>query len=862
MRQLSGSGQPPVKQQWSSKAARWLACAALLAAPVGSGAQDAPAQPPPQPPAQPTTLPAAPPAPAADLSLPPATPPAESPAPLSDQPQGALGAVPATSPNKRISMNFQNAPIDTVLEHLSDEAGFIVIKQGTVEGRVTVLSKQPVSPDEAVSLLNTALTVNNLTAIQMGRILKVLPRTDAKRANIPVHYGDDPALVDNSDELITQVIPLRTVDAVKLKTDLAPLISQDADLTSNAASNSIVITDTSANVKHIVEIVSNMDKRDVLENSIRVKQLKYADATAAAKLITDIFKPDTDQGAANANIPGPGGFFRAMMMRGGGGGGGGGGGRGGGGDDSNSDTGRTGKVVASADTRTNTVVVSGPTDTLKVIDQMLTELDADPADEQTFFMYSVRNGQAADMAATLNSLFQVSNGTSSTSGNRAASSSAGFGTGTSFGTSSGFGSRSGGSSGLGGGGGGGSSGFGSSSSSSGFGSSSTSNRGTQSTPFGGGGGGGAAGGASGLSPAQETAAAELKGQVYVVADADTNSLLVATATKYEKRVRDIILELDRPVAQVLIKVLIAEVTHDNSTDIGLDFSLLNLRASGKGSQGGQYFGVTQAGSSGISTGTSGGLIISSIENNISTTLRALETVGKVDVLSRPYILASDNQLASILVGQEVPIPTNSQVTDTGNTISNFTYQSIGIILNVQPHVNPDGLVTMEVAPEISSLADSSVPISSTQNAPVFDNRSAQTQVAIRDGDTIVIGGLMQDQKTQTITKIPLLGDLPGIGPLFQRNQTDKTKTELLIFLTPHVALKADHLPAMSRDEMRGVKLTPNAVQPGLFQEHMRGMQLGGTTTEPSLSVPPTPPSNPGSVVEPPQPGESPQPGEH
>ncbi len=777
---------------------------------------------------------------AQDVAAPATPPPAEN--------NPALITNPATTvpTARKISLNFQDAPIDTVLERLSDEAGFVILKPGPapIPGRVTVRSSQPVTSAEAVTLLNTVLMANGYTAIQEGRILKIVAVADARKGGIPVHFGADPDQIEPTDDLVTQVIPLRNVDAVKLKSDLTPLIPVNADLSSNAASNSLIMTDTEANIRRIVQIVASLDKRDTLENSIKVRQLKYADATAAAKLITDIFKSDSSSagGAAAANpfAGGPGAFFRAMR------GGGGPGGPGGGGDDSSSDKAQIGRITASADTRTNTVVVTGPTDTLKVIDTMLDQLDANPAADQDFFIYKVLNGQAADIQNTLNSLF--GNGTTGSTPTNTNQTNNAFGTGSTFGSGSsgstfGRSGSAGGSGGLGGsggfgGGGSGSSGFGSSFGSSGG------NTGNRSTI----GGGGAASIFSSQTGGPVSAISELKGQVYVVADTDTNSLLVATASKYDKEIHDILKELDRPVPQVLIKVLIAEVSHDNALDAGIDFSILNIRGKNalgqpQGQQGGTIFGNALAATAAQSTGA-GGMIVSLVEDNFTATLRALATVGKVDVLSRPYILASDNQEASILVGQEVPIITNSQTTDTGNIINNISYQSIGIILNVTPHINPDGLVIMDVAPQISAISNSTVPISSNVNAPIFDNRSAQSRVGIRDGDTIVIGGLMQDQKTQTLSKVPFLGDIPGLGLLFQRNQTDVTKTELLIFLTPHVAAQPTKLKPMSEDEMKGMKVTPNAVEPGAFQEQMRGMDRGGTTTQPTAYPAPTEPPPP------------------
>jgi general secretion pathway protein D len=444
-------------------------------------------------------------------------------------------------------------------------------------------------------------------------------------------------------------------------------------------------------------------------------------------------------------------------------------------------------------------VVTGPPDELTTIVGVLKQLDT-PAVETSFFLYRVKNGQAVDMAATLNGMFQQ------TGVNNSNRNSTGLNYGNSFNSNRNNSNRSGtgspGSSNP-----FGSTGFGNQT---GFGNN-TSNNGSFN--------GGNVGSANRSGPGTSSTASFI-GQVYVVADQDTNSLLVTAASKYRDDVEKIIRELDRPIPQVLIKVLVAEVTHDNSVDFGTDFSILNTRPNGNGQGFTQAFGQP---------GT--GLTINFLENNLNVTLHALAQQNKLDVLSRPYILASDNQEAYVMVGQEVPIVTSNTTTSLGQTISNYQYQSVGIILDVIPHINPDGIVTLQVAPEISQLTSQTVNVGPGVNVPVIDSRQATSQVAIADGQTIVIGGLMQDQKTLTVNKIPLLGDIPIVGAAFSRTQADKTKTELLLFLTPHVASDPSLLKAMSADEISGTKLTPQAVAPGNFSDHMHGMQLG--TTQPA-----------------------------
>jgi general secretion pathway protein D len=394
-------------------------------------------------------------------------------------------------------------------------------------------------------------------------------------------------------------------------------------------------------------------------------------------------------------------------------------------------------------------------------------------------------------------------------------------------SSSGFGGSSGGSS------------RGGSSGSSAFGGSLGSSRGGSTGSFGGGSSGGFGGGGStfggggnrgGFSSSASRTGADLSGQVTIISDPDTNSILVRTKPQNYVRVEQVLKELDRAVPQVLIKVLVAEVTHDNTTDIGSEFSVLNLRANGNGQTGGVNFGLSKL---------TGGLVAQVLENNFTATIRALENVGKLDVLSRPYILASDNQLASITVGQEVPFINSSRITDTGQTINTLDYQDVGILLDVIPHINSEGLVILDIAPEISALTGETVPISDTAAQPIIAKRSAQTRVGVRNGQTIVIGGLMEDRKTETIDKVPLLGDIPYVGEAFKHRNSKKTKTELLIFLTPHVAADPDNLKNMSKEEIEGSKLVPNAVDPHAFQEHKEGLMRGANPTPP-----PPPDTNP------------------
>ncbi len=775
-----------------------------------------------------TTAPATPPGGPADTTQP-AAAPADAAATM---PAATMAAAPATAPahrgdyinpSKTVKFNFQDAPVDSILNYLAEALGYIVVKpEGTISGRITINSPHEVTGAEAVDALNTALKPLDKTILQEGRVLHVVSMGTG-RQSAPVHFGADPAQISNSDQIITQVIPLASVDATKLKNDLQVMLNPDAVVAANQGSNTLVVTDTSSNIRRLVQIIAALDQHRESVTDVIVRHLTNANAASAATLINNIYKQDATTAANQQGGGGRGGGFARFFGPGGPGGGGPGGGTAASTDDSAA---ITGKVNASSDDRTNTIVVSGPTAVLPSISRILDQIDKDQTIDTTFFVYNMKNGQAVDVEPVLNTLFGNSTSGSSSNNNRGSTSSTLSG----GGFTSGFGGSSGGGGGGRGGGGGSSGGLGGSSSFAGAGGSNSRNGSNNNTNN----RGGTTTGGSRSSSANSanSAMADLQGQVFVVANSDTNSLLITTKTALRPEVMKILTELDRPVPQVLIKVLIAEVTHNDTDDIGLQLSALDQRLSGNGIVAGTDFGVSSA---------TGGLKIGLVEQNASATLEALATNNKLDVLSRPYILTSDNQEASMIVGQEVPIITNSQVTSLGQTINSVSYQNVGIILDVTPHINPDGMVTLDIAPQVSQLdSGSGVPISSNVNAPVFDIRAAQSRVGVEDGKTIVIGGLMQDQRTQTVQKIPLLGDIPYLGMLFKRTTNTKVKTELLIFLTPHVAQGPDALPGMSKDEERGTKLVPNAVSPGTFQDQMRGLERGAATTRPDVSKPAEP----------------------
>jgi type II secretion system protein D len=295
-----------------------------------------------------------------------------------------------------------------------------------------------------------------------------------------------------------------------------------------------------------------------------------------------------------------------------------------------------------------------------------------------------------------------------------------------------------------------------------------------------------------------TAQRLLDEEVAIVAEPISNALLVSASPRYFVQVQAMIEELDQPQKQVLIQVLLAEVTLDGSTEWGMqwesDIDLTEKDVPGDTASINSRFGLDPS-------SALGGLTAVLTGDNWGFILRAMQSDGRLEILSRPQILAVDNMVATIDVGQMVPVVTGSRVTERGDSINTFEYQNVGIQLEVTPRINPDGIVKMDVSPTISSLSSSSVAISAGYEAPIINNRSATTTVSVQDGQTIVIGGLISTEDNERITKIPWLGDIPYIGAVFKKTKKTRVRSELLIILTPHVINTPGEAEKFSRENI-------------------------------------------------------------
>jgi len=378
-------------------------------------------------------------------------------------------------------LNFRDAQIDQVLNYLSDAAGFIIELDTRVSGTVSVWSAHPVSKNDAVTILNSALAKNGYSVIQAGRILRVMNRSDALH-EVPVIIGNDPDQIPQTGDTVTQIIPVRFVSARQLISDLSLLTPSTATIMANDAGNSIIVTDTQQNIHHLAELVKAIDgsAEDVTE--VKVFHLQYHDPVEVASLLSSVF---ADQGGQNGAQSAPirfGGLggLAAFAGRGGFGGGGGFGGRGGGQGGFGQFFGRGGgqgaqpggnqssvrpraKVVVVADQRMQSVLVTAPKDSMAQVEEIIKEVDKESDKVSRVTVVHLDNADAtvvqkalADFQANSGRTTQQQNSILTTRAAQALStSSSGFGT-----SSSGIGGGGGGFGGGGGGFGGGGGGFG------------------------------------------------------------------------------------------------------------------------------------------------------------------------------------------------------------------------------------------------------------------------------------------------------------------------------------------------------------------------------------------------------------------
>ncbi len=277
-------------------------------------------------------------------------------------------------------------------------------------------------------------------------------------------------------------------------------------------------------------------------------------------------------------------------------------------------------------------------------------------------------------------------------------------------------------------------------------------------------------------------------KINIVADEETNSLLIKSTPRDYRHLLTTIALLDNLPREVMINVVVAEVELTEGNQFGIDWYSLFSKGT-KGFIGSESKIPGAAGvTSGVPTRSDNGLVISYISGSITGVLNALNTEGKVELLSRPSLLVKNNQEATINVGSDEPTITRMNQTQTGvgttgvTTSNEVQYRKTGIILKVKPQINEDGIVNMTIKQEVSALGAERT----AEKLPSFKQRVVDTALVVRDGTAVVMGGLIQTSVNNNNEGIPLLKDIPIVGKLFQSQSGSRVRTELVIMIVPQV----------------------------------------------------------------------------
>lgn len=321
----------------------------------------------------------------------------------------------------------------------------------------------------------------------------------------------------------------------------------------------------------------------------------------------------------------------------------------------------------------------------------------------------------------------------------------------------------------------------------------------------------AAGKKAAVEQAGKVGAVELEGGVKVTADESTNSLVITASPKdFETLIDKVVSKLDLPRKQVYLEAVVMELRVDKIRNIGLSGNLGNVFSLGGGEMTG--FGSLlptfsndisniAAAAGGLAGGVSSTRTVSFDLGGgktvtvpaVSALIHALQTDQDANVLSTPSILTLDNEEAQIQVGQEVPTPSGTTVS-SGVTTFNVTRQDTGIILKITPQISESNTVRLKLTQEVKNVVGNDPNL-----GPTLTKRSVQTVVVAQDKQTIVIGGLIDDQASVTTNKVPFLGDVPVVGNLFKNRINHKTKTNIVVFITPYIIRdRADYLGILQK----------------------------------------------------------------
>lgn len=726
-------------------------------------------------------------------------------------PADSQPVVPKPTPtgDDSVVLNFEGADIREVIHSLADSLGINYQIDPRIQGQVTIRTTGPIAKEDLFPIFNRILRSNGISAVKVGDIYQIIPVAEAKtKAIIPVAPADRRTAAEQ-DAFVIEVIRVEHVAAQEMVNVVQPFVTPGGDVIPYARANLLIVTDLDSNVERIKELVATFDRDAFRDLRAKVYKIEHANIEEIGQELLAIM--DT-YGVTPASAEERGVYVIPLQ-------------------------------------RLNSLVIVAFNPTIFAeVDRWMKLLDVPPEEGagRSVHVYAVENAKAVDLASILSELY--GEGGSSRSGQQqqqfspfgtrqrggGAGGAAPAGRGRAGGSpaapvvapaaprvnqmmddfddyaplqqfddgSSSSSGRSGrgrsGSGGLGGG----------SSSRGGFGNSSSGSTN----------GLGGSQGATGYVLAGGEPGDIFRQEVRIVADEVTNSLVILATKKDYADIREVLRRLDVVPRQVLIEVLVAEVTLGDDMRFGVEWAISQQSRERGGVRAidritGETTNTNADSGSGTNNASSGSSLfdlgaaignrsadvvplpgagmfgIISDNRNFAAVVNAAAGKNKLKVLSAPHIMTADNHEAHILVGNEVPIvttqsnATTTQTNGTSNILQNIQYRDTGVILTVLPQVNSEGLVNMQIRQEVSQVASATT---GGIQSPTFSTRESETTVVVQSAETIVIGGIIDDIVDRSRSGIPFLMDIPVIGRAFRVESDNVRRTELIVLLTPHV----------------------------------------------------------------------------
>jgi general secretion pathway protein D len=646
-----------------------------------------------------------------------------------------------------ITMDFQDVDLTVLIKFISELTGKNFILDEKVKGKkVTVISPTKISKDEAYKVFESILEIKGLATVPAGSIIKIVPAKEAMEKSLKTVVGKERVPV--SDTLITRLVTLEYVDPDQMVKILKPLMSRESKVDAYGPTNTMIITDTASNIARLMRILKQLDVR-ADEMTMDVIPLEYASAEAMARQLQEILQTLSTAQAPGAKPTTPRTSRRTTRR-------------------TRTQTvaaqGFSGKIIA--EERTNSLIVLATETQLDEIRELVHKLDYDtPRAYGNINVYYLEYANAEETAKVLSDLV---------SGAQA----------------------------LG-----------------------KNGRGTNS---------------KGATPAIARTLTSFEAEVSITADIATNALIIVASPRDYQTLKNVIEKLDIRRKQVYVEAVIMEIQPSVLQDLGIEYrgtiplesgddvnsAILGGTNWGLGAD--QMFGSASALSSGefdptgladtglfpLTLADQTGLTLGGIFDRVQVgeqdgqpiympahtlVIYALNRTTQANLLSTPHLIAMDNEEAEIIVGRNVPFITSTSQT-TVSTVQQVQRESVGITLRFTPQVTEGDYIQLELYQEISALIDSPVGQDPNRVGPTTSERKSTNTVLVRDGQTIIVGGLMEDRIRTSVSKVPWLGDIPGLGWLFRRETDTVEKQNLLIFLTPTIIREDQDVQRLYQDK--------------------------------------------------------------